>query len=185
MEWILGVLVGIGLSASCGFRVFVPPLIMSIAVQAGHLEPATGFQWIGSWPVLTAFAVATVLEIAAYFIPVVSNALDTVATPAAVVAGTILTASMLGEVSPFLRWSLAAVAGGATAGGVQLATVMVRNAATPAGGSGLVAAGEDAAAVAGSILAVVVPVAAALILAICAVIFFRRKQKACSRAITM
>lgn len=31
METILGLCIGVGLSAACGFRVFVPLLVMSIA----------------------------------------------------------------------------------------------------------------------------------------------------------
>ncbi len=177
MEWVLGVLAGISLSAACGFRVFVPMLVMGIAVHAGHLEPASGFDWLGSWPAILCFGVATVVEIIAYFIPVVNNALDTVATPAAVVAGTILTASMVGEMSPLLRWILAAVAGGTVAGGIQLSTVAVRAVVAPAGGTGAVSAMEDGAAVVSSVLAVTVPVIAVLLLATAGVLIYRRKQR--------
>lgn len=177
MEWLLGVMAGISLSAACGFRVFTPLLVMSIATQAGHLEPASGFQWLGSWPALVCFAVATVVEIAAYFIPVVNNALDAAATPAAAVAGVILTASMAGDISPWFRWTLAAVAGGAAAGGIQLATVSARSAAGLAGGSGIVSAAEDVAAVVTSVLAVLLPILAVILLAVSAFFLFRRKQK--------
>ena len=176
MEWVLGVLIGVSLSAACGFRVFVPMLVMSIAVHSGHLEPASGFEWLGSWPALMAFGLATALEIVAYFVPVINNALDVIATPAAAVAGTILTASMAGELSPVLRWVLAAVAGGAVAGGVQLATVSVRSAATPLGGTGLVSAVEDGAAVATSVLAVTIPLLAISLIVAFGVFLMRMKH---------
>lgn len=183
MEWVLGVLAGVSLSAACGFRVFVPMLVMSIATQAGHLVPASGFEWLGSWPALVCFSVATVVEIVAYFIPVVNNFLDTVATPAAAVAGTILTASMVGEVSPWLRWTLAVIAGGAVAGGIQLATVSLRSLASSVGGSGVVSALEDGAAVLASVLAVVLPVlAAALLLVLLIWMNGKRKRLAVRRA---
>src|SRR3954447_18423505 len=68
-------------------------------LRLGRLGP--GFAWIGSTPALLSFAVATVLEIAGYYIPWVDNLLDTVATPAAVVAGIVVTASaMTTDVSP-------------------------------------------------------------------------------------
>ena len=105
MEQLLGVFIGIGLSATCGFRIFVPLLGMSIAHHAGALSFASGFDWIGSWPATIAFGIAMVIEIAAYYIPWLDNLLDTIATPAAIVAGTIATASMVGDVTPFLRWS--------------------------------------------------------------------------------
>lgn len=181
MELILGILAGVSLSAACGFRVFVPMLVMSIAVQTGHLVPAQGFEWLGSGPALVCFSVATVLEIAAYFIPLVNNALDAIATPAAAVAGTVLTASMIGEMSPVLRWILAAIAGGAAAGGVQLATVSLRSAVTPIGGAGLVSALEDGAAVTASVLAVILPVITAGLLVLFVILVFRRKQKRFSR----
>jgi hypothetical protein len=126
MELLLSLAVGLGLSAACGFRIFVPLLVMSIAANAGHLQLAPSFSWIGSPEALITFGVATALEIGAYYIPWVDNFLDTVATPAAVVAGTVVTASMISDVSPFLKWSLAVVAGGGVAGLVQATTVVAR-----------------------------------------------------------
>lgn len=132
METILSLCVGLGLSAACGFRVFVPLLIMSLASYSGHLTLAPSFQWIGTEPALIAFAVATVLEVAGYYIPWVDNLLDSVATPAAIVAGTVITASMITDMSPFLKWTMAVIAGGGAAGLVQAATVLVRGASTAA-----------------------------------------------------
>ena len=65
IETLLTVCLGIGLSAACGFRIFVPMLVLSIATRSGHVELATGFDWIGSTPALITFSVATVLEIGA------------------------------------------------------------------------------------------------------------------------
>src|SRR5437879_3587681 len=126
METILSFLIGIGLSAACGFRVFVPLLVMSVANHSGHLTLTPGFQWIGGDAALIAFSVATVLEIAAYYIPWLDHLLDTIATPAAIIAGTIVTAAMVGHMSPFLKWGLAVIAGGGAAGLVQGTTVFVR-----------------------------------------------------------
>src|ERR1051325_11800845 len=90
METVLSICIGIGLSAACGFRVFVPLLVMSIASLSGHLTLAHGFEWIGSYQALVAFAVATCVEIAGYYIPWVDNLLDTIATPAAIIPGTLV-----------------------------------------------------------------------------------------------
>jgi len=130
MDLLLGLLVGVGLSAACGFRVFVPLLGMSIASLSGHLTLASGFEWIGTWPALFAFGSATVLEIGAFYVPWIDNLMDTVATPAALVAGTMVTASQLGETSPFLKWSLAVIAGGGICGLVQSGTVITRAASS-------------------------------------------------------
>ena len=168
METLLSICVGIGLSAACGFRVFVPLLVMSIASLSGHLTLAHGFEWIGTYPALIAFSVATCLEIAGYYIPWVDHLLDTIATPAAIVAGTIVTASAVGDMSPFLKWSLAVIGGGSAAGLVQGATVVTRAASTASTGglaNPVVATLELVGSVATSILAIVAPViAVALVL---------------------
>ncbi len=126
METILALLVGIGLSAACGFRVFVPMLVVSAAAWAGWLPLSAGFVWMGTLPALVAFAVATALEVTGYYVPWVDNALDTVAGPAALVAGTVLTASVIADVNPFLKWTLAIIAGGGTAATVQGITTLAR-----------------------------------------------------------
>ena len=72
-QTLLSLLVGVGLAAACGFRVFVPLLVMSAAAQSGHLALASGFEWIGTKPALIAFAAATVLEVLGYFIPLVDH----------------------------------------------------------------------------------------------------------------
>jgi hypothetical protein len=130
MDTVLSILIGLGLAAACGFRVFVPLLVMSLASRAGvgHLELGPSFAWIGSTPALIAFSVATVLEIAGYYIPWVDNLLDTVATPTAIVAGILVTASsMTADVSPFLKWTLAVVAGGGTTAVFQGITATARH----------------------------------------------------------
>ena len=75
MESVLAVIVGLGLAASCGFRVFVPLLVTSAAAIAGYLELAEGFEWISTWTAFAAFAIAAFLEIAAYYIPWLDNLL--------------------------------------------------------------------------------------------------------------
>src|SRR5215469_2009443 len=128
METFLSICVGVGLSAACGFRVFVPLLVMNIAALSGHLTLAHGFEWVGSYPALVSFSVATCLEIAGYYIPWVDHLLDSIASPAAIVAGTLVTASLVTDVSPLVRWSLALIAGGGIAGMVQGTTVLARGA---------------------------------------------------------
>ena len=130
MEIIMGLVIGVGLSAACGFRVFVPLLGMCIANMAGHLTLSSGFEWIGSWQALIAFGTATILEIGAYYIPWIDSIMDIVATPTAIVAGTIVTASQVGDISPLLKWSLAAVTGGGVCAVVQGGTVTVRAASS-------------------------------------------------------
>jgi hypothetical protein len=130
MGHLLSIGLGLGLAAACGFRVFVPLLVISAASYSGHLELGTGFEWVGSLPALIAFASATAVEIAAYYIPWVDNLLDSVSGPLAIVAGTIVTASSLVDVDPFLKWSLAIIGGGGLAGLVKGSTTLARGAST-------------------------------------------------------
>ncbi|MCX7965342.1 MAG: DUF4126 domain-containing protein [Syntrophorhabdaceae bacterium] len=130
METLLGLIIGIGLSAACGFRVFVPLLGLSIAALSGHITLNQGFEWIGTRVALIAFATATFLEIVAYYVPWVDNLMDALMTPAAIVAGTIMTASMIGDMTPFLKWSLAIIAGGCVSGIIQAGTVALRAGST-------------------------------------------------------
>jgi hypothetical protein len=163
MELLLSICIGLGLSAACGFRIFVPLLVMSVAANSGHLHLAPSFGWIGSPAALVAFSAATVLEIGAYYIPWLDHFLDLLATPAAIVAGCVVTASMVSGMSPFLKWSLAIIAGGGAAGTVQAATVVARGlsfAGTGGLGNPLIATIELGGSVLASVAAVLAPLMA-------------------------
>ncbi len=168
MELALSICLGIGLSAACGFRVFVPLLGMSFAANAGHIDLADGFDWISTWPAFACFLTATILEIAAYYIPWLDNLLDSVATPAAVLAGTLVTAAVITDMSPLMKWSLALIAGGGTAGIIQATTITLRGASSVSTG-GLanftIASGELIASIATTILSVLVPIFTAVAVA--------------------
>jgi hypothetical protein len=177
MKELLGIFIGIGLSATCGFRVFVPLLGMSLAHHAGALTFSPGFEWIGSWPATIAFGIAMGLEIAGYYIPWVDNLLDTIATPAAIVAGTIATASMVGDVSPFLRWSLAIIAGGGIAGIIQSTTVFARGASstsTAGLGNPFLSTAELGASILGTLISIILPYLAIILVALILSLLLRR-----------
>jgi hypothetical protein len=177
MDTLLSVFVGVGLSAACGFRVFVPLLVMSVASLTGQMTLSPEFEWIGTYPALAAFAIATIFEIAAYYIPWVDNLLDTVAIPAATVAGTIVMASAVSEMSPFLKWALAVIVGGGVAGTIQGFTTITRIASTATtGGLGnpIVSTVEAGGSLLMSVLAIAVPVLAVIGTAVI-IIFAGRK----------
>jgi hypothetical protein len=166
MELILAVVCGIGLSAACGFRVFVPLLVTSIGLHLKMLSVGSGFSWLGSDWALVCFGVATVVEIAAYYVPWLDHALDTVATPAAVVAGAVLTMAQLqgvsGASSTGMHWVISAILGGGAALFVQLGTVVLRVASTATtGGIGnpVFSTVEHLLAAIVALLAILVPIA--------------------------
>lgn len=161
MEMIMGLIIGVGLSAACGFRVFIPMLGISIANMSGHFPLAEGFDWIGSWPALLAFATATVLEIITFYVPWFDNVMDIAAIPSATIAGTVVTASQLGDISPFLQWTAAVIAGGGVSLTIQGGTTAARAVSTgTTGGFGnfVVSTLEAIAAVVVTILAIVIPI---------------------------
>ncbi|HHP7230476.1 MAG TPA: DUF4126 domain-containing protein [Xenococcaceae cyanobacterium] len=163
MDILLALCLGVALSAACGFRVFVPPLVMSLAAVNGNFELSPQFAWLGSYPAMVALAFATVVEILAYYIPIVDNLLDTIEIPTAIAIGTILTAANLGDVDPVLQWTLAVIAGGGTAGIIESATSMTRLASTGlTGGIGnlFLATTEALSAAVLSILALTLPLLA-------------------------
>ena len=168
MEIILALCLGVTLSAASGFRLFLPPLALSLTALYGDLELSSGFQWVGTYPTAIALGIATFVEILAYYIPVVDNLLDTIEIPTAVGIGTLLTAANLGDVNPLLQWSLAAIAGGGTAGIIETFTAMTRMASTGmTGGTGnfLVATTEALSSGVLSILALtILPLGIALVI---------------------
>jgi hypothetical protein len=169
MDTLLSICIGIGLSAACGFRVFVPPLVMSMASIFGHLTLSPNFEWMGTYPALVVFAVATCIEIAAYYIPWVDHLLDIVATPMAIAAGTVVTASLLPDADPMLQWTVALIAGGGSAGTIQAFSGMARLASTlMTGGLGnaLISTIESGGSIILSGLAIAVPVFAVCLVAV-------------------
>ena len=132
----------------------------------GHIPLSSGFEWLGTTEAAIAFAIATVLEILAYYIPLVDNLLDTVQIPIAVAIGTILTAATLGNTDPVVQWTLAAIAGGGTAGLTGTLASLTRLASTGlTGGLGnfLVATLELVGSISLSILGITFPLWTAVI----------------------
>jgi hypothetical protein len=169
MEIMFSLLVGLGLSATSGFRLFVPFLIMSIASLTGLLELAPGFAWIGTYPALAAFAAATVIELAAYFSPYVDNLLSIISAPVAVIAGTVITASVFFETGPMLTWAVAAIAGGGTAlAGKTASATMHAGSTTLTGGfaNPVLSSLESAFSIALAVVAILVPVLVVIVLAL-------------------
>lgn len=176
-QTLLSIGLGIALAAAAGFRVFVPFLVMGIAANAGHLELAPGWAWIGETPALYILGTATFLEIVAYFIPWLDNVLDTIATPAAVVAGIVIAASVITGMSPVLTWTLAAIAGGGAAAAVQGVTVLARSLSsviTFGIGNFSVALGELVSSILLSVVAIFVPIAALVLLILFGIWVWRR-----------
>ena len=152
---------GICLSAAAGLRVFIPLLALGLAGRMELLPLGEQFAWMTSEPFLIVVGVAAMLEAGAYYIPLVDNMLDVLATPAALAGGTVIVSSLLPEMNPVAQWTTAALLGGGTAGIVQTGTVLTRGASTitSAGlANPLVATGETGGSLLAVALAIFVPV---------------------------
>src|SRR6476661_10917928 len=159
----LSIMLGVGLAAATGFRVFLPMLVVSVASYTGHLSLVDIFAWLGTPAALTMLGAAALAEIAAYYIPGIDNLLDVLATPAAFVAGTIVSAAVMTDLPPMVKWTAAIIAGGGVAGITQGLTAMLRAKSTVfTGGLGnsTVATAELGSATLISILALAAPFAA-------------------------
>jgi hypothetical protein len=166
----ISIVLGVGLAAATGFRVFLPMLVVSIAAYSGHMSLDSNFAWLGTPAAMIMLSVAALAEILAYYVPAVDNLLDTLTTPAALVAGTVVSAAVMTDVPPMVKWTAAVIAGGGIAGLTQGVTAMLRAKSTIlTGGIGnsVISTAELSGALLLSILALAAPLAALAV-----VIFF-------------
>jgi hypothetical protein len=167
LDTLISLMLGISLSAATGFRVFVPLLVMSAAAVLGHVDLPTNFDWIESDQALILFAVASLLEIVGYYIPWLDHMLDIVSTPAAIIAGTIVTASAAPDtMNPLVQWTTALLAGGGAAGLTKGMNNILRVISTAISGgltNPVIATIELTLAVVLAVLAVTVPVVAIIL----------------------
>ncbi len=176
----LSIALGVGLAAAVGFRVFVPMLVLSVAAFTGHLYLSSGLQWLGTAPALLMLGVAALLEVLAYYIPGLDHLLDAIAAPTALIAGTIVTAAVITDLPPLLKWSTAVIAGGGAAGLTQGLTSLLRvKSALATGGlaNPLVATGELGGALGMSLLALAFPLLSVAVVALFCFLAVRMRRR--------
>ena len=184
----LSVALGVVLAAATGFRVFLPMLIMSGAAYTGHLSLDNSFAWLATPFALTMLGVAALVEVLAYYVPGVDNLLDAVATPAAFVAGTIVSAAVITDLPPMAKWMAAVIAGGGTASLTQgITTILRAKSSVVTGGLGnpVIATGELGGSVLLSLLALAAPLAAVAVVILLLWLAFRlirRRRRGTQRA---
>ncbi len=184
-DTIFSILIGIGLAASVGFRIFVPLFALSIATYYNIIPLNENWEWVGSSTAMITLGIATIVEIAAYLIPWLDNLLDTIAIPLAAVAGTAVMVSTIADLSPAITWALAIIAGGGTATAVKASTSTTRLAstATTAGiANPIIATVETGTSIIMSIVSILFPILAIILVLIILWIVFRffklfRKKK--------
>ncbi|MFN2457136.1 MAG: DUF4126 domain-containing protein, partial [Chitinophagaceae bacterium] len=148
---------------------FIPMLAEALAGHFNFITLPENMQWLSGWPAIICFGTAATAEVAAYYVPFIDNALDTIATPLSIGAGTVLASSILPipPDQPLLQWGIGLLSGGAAAGTIQLGSGLLRlfsSKATVGTGNVVVATTENAAAVSGSVLSFFIPVIVAVLL---------------------
>ena len=185
---ILAALMGLSLASASGFRVFLPPFILSLAVRTDtSLKTLDSFDLSGtefaafdSNAAVLVLGIACLAEFGAYYVPWLDNLLDTIATPAAVVSGVSMTSMALVGSDPIIQWSFAIIAGGGSAGIIQVTTVAIRGLSstlTMGFGNSFVASGGNIASVILTIAALIAPLIAAIFAVILVALLIRQSIK--------
>ncbi|MEC7744358.1 MAG: DUF4126 domain-containing protein [Candidatus Thermoplasmatota archaeon] len=176
---VIAAFMGISLAAASGFRVFLPPFIMSLAVRVDFIEidlVGSQFEFFTSTPAIIILGIATVAEFAAYYAPWIDSLLDTIATPAAVLAGIGVTAISLEGSEPIVQWAIAVIAGGGMSATIQTATVATRGISstfTLGFANPVVATSENIASVVLTIIAILFPILAIVFALLLALLLLR------------
>ncbi len=172
----MAIIMGICLSACCGFRIFTPFFMLSLCnyCDPGMIPLAESMEFICDLPALIGLGTATVFEMLAFYIPWVDNLLGTIATPVAGFAGILLGALVLHDIHPFFQWALAIIGGG-TAVGINVSTETIRlGSSTFTGGLGnfIVSTTENVLVIISSLTAILIPAAAIILLIIIIIMLF-------------
>jgi hypothetical protein len=169
---------GIGLAACAGIRAWLPLLLAGGLARWGVIELGPSFQFISGDPALILFGVATVIEILGDKVPAVDHALDSISTVLRPVAGSILAASVLWQVSdPLTALTLGVAVGAPTSLVPHAAKSVLRAASTTLTGglaNPLISVLEDILAFGLFLLTVLVPVVVAIVLIVIAALVVRR-----------
>ena len=181
---ILAALMGISLASASGFRVFLRPFIYSLAVRPDTFVnfdlSGTEFAAFDSNAAVLILGIACLAEFGAYYVPWLDNLLDTIATPAAVVSGIGMTSMTLVGSDPIIQWSFAIIAGGGSAGIIQVTTVAIRGLSstlTLGFGNSFVASGENIASIVLTFAALIAPLIAAIFAVFLVVLLVRQSLK--------
>lgn len=121
MNIILGLLLGLGLSASTGLNTFLPLLLLSAAARfhVAGIELGSKFDWLTSDAAMITLIVACVVELIADKIPAVDHFLDSAGTFVRPVAGAVASASVLTGIDPMVAAILGIIVGAPTSLGMH------------------------------------------------------------------
>ena len=166
---------GLGLAACAGMRAFLPLFVVGVAGRLEWIRLSDSFEWVASWPAILVFGVAVGVEIVADKVPWVDNVLDMVQFGIKPVAGTLVVASLMVDLTPLQATVLGIVVGGTVADLVHLAKTKLRlvSSATTAGaGNPVISVAEDGVSLAGSLMAIFLPLLLLLLIVVGVLVFW-------------
>lgn len=131
-QWILALLLGVGLSASTGLNTFLPLLLLSAAARfhIAGIELGTKFQWLTSDVAMIVLIVACVFEIVADKFPAVDHFLDVAGSFVRPIAGATAAASVLTGIDPTIAAIVGIIVGAPTSFGFHSLKAGTRVAST-------------------------------------------------------
>ncbi|MGW1738181.1 DUF4126 domain-containing protein [Nocardia sp. NPDC001965] len=170
-SWVLPVFLGLGLAAACGFRAFLPLLILSAATHFGvlGLDLNDSFAWIGSTGALLALSIAATAELLGDLIPFIDNALSVIGNVSGPIAGAIAAGSVFEAADPATAAIAGIIVGAPTALAFSATQTGVRAASTATTGgfaNPVVSIVEDVLAFALVALAIVLPLLIPIVLGV-------------------
>ncbi|HUR79545.1 MAG TPA: DUF4126 domain-containing protein [Thermoanaerobaculia bacterium] len=179
---VLGLLLGLGLSASTGLNTFLPLLLLSAAARfhIGGIVLGTKFAWLTSDAAMITLIIACVIELIADKFPAVDHFLDTAGTFIRPVAATIASASVLTGVDPMVAAVLGIIIGAPTSLGMHTlkAGTRVASSATTFGcANPLLSLIEDVLSFILSVISIFVPMLVPLVLALFAFFLWKVMQR--------
>ncbi|MFP4846893.1 DUF4126 domain-containing protein [Winogradskyella sp. PE311] len=185
LDTILSIFLGVGLAASVGFRVFLPLFALSLASYFNVWELNESWVWIGSTTALITLGIATIVEIAAYYIPFIDNILDALAIPLATIAGTAVMVSTIADLSPVITWALAIIAGGGTAAAIKSsagATRLGSTMSTAGFANPIISTVETGTSIIMAVVSIFLPIVAMILVLLIFYVVFRLYKKLNSRS---
>ena len=179
---VLGLLLGLGLSASTGLNTFLPLLLLSAAArfEIAGITLGTKFAWLTSDAAIITLIIACIVELIADKVPAVDHFLDSAGTFVRPVAGAIASASVLTGIDPMVAAILGIIVGAPTSLGMhtlKAGTRLASSATTFGCANPLLSLIEDVAAFALSVIAIFLPFLVPLALAALVFVLWRLMKR--------
>lgn len=182
MNLFLGLLLGLGLSASTGLNTFLPLLLLSAAARfhVAGIQLGEKFEWLTSDAAMITLIVACVIELIADKVPAIDHFLDSAGTIVRPVAGALASASVLTGIDPMVAAIIGIIVGAPTSLGLHTlkAGTRVASSATTFGcANPVLSIIEDILAFMLSVLAIFLPIVVPVALALLVFALYRLMKR--------